>query len=86
VRRKVTAKVTGTDTADPVQKAAVIDAAAGRGAEVVRTHQREWEEHRTLFPTEDTEAKFELGKSAKISSEMLKITARDGVRSSLLPQ
>ena len=74
VRRKVAEKVAAVVAADnPQKRAAAIDAAAERSAEVVRTHQREWAEHRTLFPTAAIKAQFELGKSAKISAEMLKI-------------
>lgn len=72
IRRKVTEKVSGVVTAEnPKKRAAAIDAAADRSAEVVRRHQTEWEDHRTRFGS--VPADFDDGKLAKISAEMLKI-------------
>lgn len=72
IRRKVTEKVSGVVTAEnPKKRAAAIDAAADRSAEVVRRHQAEWEDHRTRFGS--VPADFGDGKLAKISAEMLKI-------------
>jgi hypothetical protein len=72
IRRKVTEKVSGVVTAEnPKKRAAAIDAAADRSAEVVRRHQAEWEDHRARFGS--VPADFDDGKLAKISAEMLKI-------------
>lgn len=72
IRRKVTEKVTGAvTTGNPKKRAEAIDAAAERGAEVVRRHQAEWEDHRARFGS--VPADFEDGKLAKISAEMLRI-------------
>ena len=70
IRRKANEKVAGTIVpAD--KKAAAIDAAAERAAEIVRRHQKEWEDHRARFGS--VPENFEDGKLAKISAEMLKI-------------
>lgn len=72
IRRKVAEKVAGVVAAcKHKKKAEAIDAAAERGAEVVRRHQAEWEDHRARFGS--VPADFEDGKLAKISAEMLRI-------------
>lgn len=72
IRRKVAEKVAGVVAAcNQKKKAEAIDAAAERGAEVVRRHQAEWEDHRARFGS--VPADFEDGKLAKISAEMLRI-------------
>ena len=72
VRRKVSEKVSGlVSTANPEKKAAALDAAAERGAEVIRQQQVDWEVHRERFDA--VPADFELAKLAKITSEMLMI-------------
>jgi len=69
IRRKVTEKVTGVVTCgNPKKNAELIDAAAQRGAEVIATHQAEWDSHRERFALPDD---FEDAKLAKISAEML---------------
>jgi hypothetical protein len=72
IRRKVAEKVARV-VADynPQKRAAAIDAAAERSAEVVRKHQAEWEDHRARFGSVPND--FEDGKLAKISAEMLRI-------------
>ena len=78
IRRRVAEKVSGVVTAgNPVKRAAAIDAAANRSAEVVRRHQAEWEDHRARFGSVPDD--FDLGKLAKISAEMLRIR-QDGER------
>lgn len=42
-------------------------------ADVIERHRADWAEHRTHFKTGDIAAEFEIGKSAKISAEMLAI-------------
>lgn len=72
IRRKVAEKVAGVVAAcNQKKKAEAIDAAAERGAEVVRRHQAEWEDHRARFGS--VPDSFEDGKLAKISAEMLRI-------------
>lgn len=69
IRRKVTEKVTGISPAATIKrKTDAIDARAEEGANIIRTHREEWETHRTKFAVPDD---FEMGKMAKISSEML---------------
>lgn len=45
-------------------------------ADVIERHRADWAEHRQLFATSDIAANFEIGKSAKISAEMLSIRQR----------
>jgi len=72
IRRKVNEKINAISTdSDPKKRAAAIDAAAERSAEVVRKHQAEWHDHRTRFGSVPND--FEDGKLAKISAEMLRI-------------
>lgn len=74
VRRKVAEKVAGVVAdCNPKKKAEAIDAAADEAAGIVRRHRDEWTEHQRLFPTADIAKNFELGKSAKISAEVLTI-------------
>lgn len=42
-------------------------------ARIVTRHREDWETHHTTFSVGGIAANFELGKSAKISSEMLAI-------------
>lgn len=55
------------------QKADVVDAAIEIRAEVLNRHRDDWNEHRNLFTLGGIAENFELGKSAKITAEMLKI-------------
>lgn len=55
------------------QKADVIDASVHIRADVIERHRADWSEHRKLFTTAAIAEKFELGKSAKITAEMLAI-------------
>jgi hypothetical protein len=73
IRRRVSEKVSGAVSVDPVKKAAAIDAEAGRAAAVVARHRSELEEHVLLFPVTEIKENFDVGKSAKISIEMLAI-------------
>ena len=73
IRRKVNELVHGVNEVSPKKRAEAIDAAAERTVAVLETHRAEWAEHRQLFPTAEIKADFELGKSAKISAEMLRI-------------
>lgn len=71
IRRKVAEKVAGVAAHNPKKRAEAIDAAAERGASIVRRHQADWDEHRARFGS--VPADFEDGKLAKISAEMLRI-------------
>lgn len=72
VRRKVTEKITGIVTsADPQKKAQILEAAAEKGAALIRQQQQDWETHRFIFG--EVPADFDTGKHAKISAEMLRI-------------
>lgn len=85
VRRKVTEKVTGVvTTGDPKKKAAALDAAADRVAEVVRRHQDEpsgarervyagLKAHKQATTKVDKALAFEDLKAAKIAAEALAI-------------
>lgn len=55
------------------QKADVVNAAIGIRAKLLEQHRDDWKEHREQFTLADIAANFELGKSAKITAEMLKI-------------
>jgi hypothetical protein len=55
------------------QKADVIDMAVEIRADVLERHRGDWAEHRKYFTIAGIAADFELGKSAKITAEMLKI-------------
>ena len=72
IRQKVAEKVAGVVAgADPQKKAQILDAAAEKGAVLIRQQQQDWEAHRELFGA--VPADFEAGKHAKISAEMLRI-------------
>jgi len=74
VRRKVAEKVAGVVAGcNPKKRADAINTAADEAAGIIRTHREEWAEHQRLFPTAAIAADFELGKSAKISAEVLTI-------------
>ena len=74
VRRKVTEKVTGVVTGvDPKRKAEAIDAAAEKASRIIERHKEDWEKHHAFFTVSAIAAEFDLGKSAKISAEMLAI-------------
>lgn len=77
VRRKVSEKISGVSGADPQKKAQILDAAAEKGAALIRQQQQDWETHRQIFG--EVPADFDTGKHAKISAEMLRIR-HDGER------
>lgn len=54
-------------------KSATIDAAVEVRATLLSKHRDDWNEHRNLFTLGGIAKNFELGKSAKITAEMLKI-------------
>jgi hypothetical protein len=87
IRRKVTEKLTGTSPTAPEKKAAAIDAAADRAAEVVRRHQEETnaarerlyaglKAHKAAFTKDEKALAFEDLKAAKIAAEALAIIQR----------
>jgi len=87
IRRKVTEKLTGTSPTAPEKKAAAIDAAADRAAEVVRRHQEETnaarerlyaglKAHKAAFTKDEKVLAFEDLKAAKITAEALAIIQR----------
>lgn len=55
------------------QKADAVNAAVEIRAKLLEQHREDWKEHREQFSIPDIAANFELGKSAKITAEMLKI-------------
>lgn len=74
VRRKVAEKVAGVVAGcNPKKRADAINTAADEAAGIIRTHREEWAEHARLFPTSSIAEDFNLGKSAKISAEVLTI-------------
>ncbi|MDY0274786.1 MAG: hypothetical protein RBR42_05010 [Desulfomicrobium sp.] len=74
IRRKVAEKVAGVVAGvNPKKRAQAINAAAARGAEVVARHKQDWEDHHQRFTVNGVADDFDLGKSAKISAEMLAI-------------
>lgn len=54
-------------------KSTTLDAAVEIRAKLLEQHRDDWKEHREQFTLPDIAANFELGKSAKITAEMLKI-------------
>jgi hypothetical protein len=88
VRRKVNEKVNAISTAgDPKKRAAALDAAADRAAEVVRRHQEETnaarerlysglKAHKVAVTKDEKVLAFEDLKAAKIASEALSIIQR----------
>jgi len=54
-------------------KAKTVDLAVEIRADVLGRHRNDWVEHREHFTLKDIADNFDLGKSAKITAEMLKI-------------
>lgn len=78
---KVAPQLSGGDkvAAEVAQEAAKrlsAEAAVDVRADVIDRHRSDWAEHRRLFTLGAIAADFELGKSAKISAEMLQIRQR----------
>lgn len=74
IRKKVAAKVAGVVAGgNPKKKAEALENAAQKGVEIIRRHQKDWDEHHRLFTVEGVAANFDTGKSAKICAEMLAI-------------
>lgn len=71
--REVAAKVSdaAAKVAAETRKESVTEDAIDLRSDVLGRHRTDWSEHRELFPTAAIKADFELGKSAKISAEML---------------
>ncbi len=61
------------DFAAEVQKSSIRELAEDIRAGVIERHRADWAEHRKHFTTTGIAADFEMGKSAKISAEMLSI-------------
>jgi hypothetical protein len=88
IRRKVNEKVNEiSTTGDPKKRAAAIDAAANRAAEIVRRHQEETnaarerlyaglKAHKAALTKEEKSLAFEDLKAAKIAAEALAIVQR----------
>lgn len=55
------------------QKADVVNVAVEIRAKLLETHREDWKEHRKQFTISEIANDFTLGKSAKITAEMLKI-------------
>jgi hypothetical protein len=68
---KLAAQV-GREVGSPTEKAA-RELAEDIRADLIERHRADWAEHRQHFRTADIAADFDLGKSAKISAEMLAI-------------
>jgi len=73
IRRRVNEKVNAVNTADPKKKIAAISAAADKIVKIVARHRDDWETHHATFDVPAIAKDFNLGKSAKISAEMLAI-------------
>lgn len=74
IRKKVAAKVAGLVAGgNRKKKAEALENAAQKGVEIVRRHQKDWDEHHRLFTVAGVAESFEAGKSAKICAEMLAI-------------
>lgn len=55
------------------QKADAVEAAVEIRAKLLETHRADWKEHRDQFTIAEIASNFDLGKSAKITAEMIKI-------------
>lgn len=68
-------EVTANGTAETGKKplAASTEASTDLRARLIQSHRAEWRKHAALYPLEAIKDSFEVGKSAKISSEMLAI-------------
>lgn len=74
VNRLTAAKVAGVVTGcNPQKKAAAIDAAASRKAQVIERHKAEWAEHQQLITKAVEDKDFNMAKLAKITSETISI-------------
>lgn len=64
---------TATKVVQHNQKADVVNTAVEIRAKLLETHREDWKEHRQQFTISEIANDFTLGKSAKITAEMLKI-------------
>ncbi len=72
--RKVAEKVAGLVAgADPVKRAAAIDAAAERRVAVIDRHKQQWEEHLRLLKAAIDRNDFDAARLAKIIAETIAI-------------
>jgi transcriptional regulator with XRE-family HTH domain len=62
-----------TDVTGVTSKKDATDNAIALRASVIEKHREEWALHRNRFSLDDIHADFDMGKKAKISSEMLMI-------------
>ena len=51
--------------------AASVDTSTRLRAALIQAHRDDWKTHTTLYPPDHIKANFEIGKSGKISAEML---------------
>lgn len=72
--RELNGEVTGDGTKKP--SPASVDASIDLRARLIQSHRAEWRKHAAMFPLEAIKDNFDIGKSAKISSEMLSIRQR----------
>jgi hypothetical protein len=72
-RAHLLADATCRELASDKKKAQAIDEAVEIRARVIEKHRSDWKEHRNQFDIADIARDFELGKSAKITAEMIKI-------------
>lgn len=70
-QREVDAKVDGEVDPSTTKRLASREAAEDIRADVIERHRADWAEHRALFALGEIKDKFDAGKSAKISAEML---------------
>lgn len=72
IRRRVNARVNGIhlDARDHEARAAAIDAAAERGADVLHLHRQDWAKHRARFGSEPEN--MNEARLGKLAAEMLR--------------
>lgn len=68
---EVTPEVTGVTTKKP--QPASVELSTGLRSKLIQSHRAEWRRHAGLYPLETIKEDFDVGKSAKISAEMLQI-------------
>ncbi|TXH51107.1 MAG: hypothetical protein E6Q97_19105 [Desulfurellales bacterium] len=73
-KEKLTEKVTGIVTSGEIKKRVEqLDAIADKASDILIRHQEEWAEHRKLYPSEEIKKDFDIGRSAKITAEVLQL-------------
>lgn len=71
---EVDGQVDGPENKAPLQSS--IDIATDLRTKLIHNHRAEWRKHASLYKLEDIKESFQVGRSAKISAEMIAIRQR----------